>query len=150
MKTSARIQLQVNGVIDIGGKRSRGVIGRVHQPNPTAAEIRKEIFSRKAGRILVNRWIVETTTGDCASTSVAYSVSVNEEWLTVGWVRWRTVTLANVPAIVRTGNAIVNLLKRDFSDVVDEESAGARLKRKRKRISKSDCPDRAIISSGRP
>ena len=61
----------------------------------------------------------------------------NESWI-IGW------PFGGRPAVVGTGNSVVDLFPRAFAHVVDEQSAGARLESEGERVAQAQRPDRAV------
>ena len=65
------------------------------------------------------------------------------------WIRRRSRTFCDRPAIVRSGNTVINFLPRGFTNVVDKQASGSRLKREREWIAQTDRPNRAVRSGSR-
>ena len=55
-------------------------------------------------------------------------------------------TFRGRPAVIRAGNAVVDLFPSVLADVVDEHAAAGRMERERERIAKPSRPDRPVVA----
>ena len=134
IKRAIRSDVKIDGAGNIGGKITRRIVGRVQHTNPTAAQVGEEIFAEKTRRKLQYRRIVERSSDDGAASGAARPMPIVEDRVPEIWIRRGSRTFCDWPAIVRSGNAVINFLPRALTNVVDKQASGSRLKRERERI----------------
>src|SRR5580765_1684002 len=145
VKRTIRAHFQVHR----GGKagRERGDLvsgGRVEFTNPPAAVISEEIDSRVFGWKLAGDGIVEGAPGNRASPGMGILV----DWIAEIGVDRTARAFTIRPAVIRSGNAVVNRLPGALADVVDEDPARIWLDGERERVAKAQRPNGAINTRG--
>src|SRR5262249_11888727 len=109
--------------------------------------ISKEIFPHKAGWKLYVERVVKSAARDCATCYWPTTVRVNEERRAKQWIVCEAFGIG--PAVVRTSDAVVDLLPGILADVIDEHSPRAGLNGERERVAQTKRPDRTILAGGR-
>src|SRR6266496_2136478 len=77
---------------------------------------------------------------------VVCTVSIKVDRASESWIAGRAFGYR--PAVVRTSDAVVDLLVGRFADIVDKQASCAWLKSEGKRVAEAKRPDRAIVSRG--
>src|SRR4029077_13119288 len=107
--------------------------------------IGKKIFAGIRGRELRHRRVIESATDNGAAGGIASPVAVEVDRAAERRIARRTFGCG--PAVVRTGNAVVDFFPGGLANIIDEEAGRARLKSEREWVAKAKRPDRAIISA---
>src|SRR6266566_9868570 len=68
-------------------------------------------------------------------------MTVLKKWISKVDIRGRTHAFTNTPAVVRSGDAVINFFPGALAYVVNEHSAGPGLKREGEGIAQAQCPD---------
>ncbi len=130
-----------------GEADDRVPVGGIELADPAAAVVGEEVVADVLGRELPRGRVVERAAGDRAACGRRVAVAVVRDRVPEARVAARP--LGRRPAVVRAGDAVVDLLPRALADVVDEHPAGAGLERERERITQAVGPDRAVLTGGR-
>src|SRR5882724_169029 len=149
IKRAIRPDVEIDGAGNFGRKITRRIIERVQHTNPTGAQVGEEIFANESARKLQHRGIVERSADDGASSGAARPVPIVEDRVPEIWIRRGSRTFCGRPAIVRSGNTVINFLPRACTNVVDKQASGSRLKREREWIAQTDRPNRAVRAGSR-
>src|SRR5262249_26277300 len=149
IKRAIRSDMEVDRAENVGGEIIRRIVGRVQHTNPTAADVGEKIFANESTRKLQHRRIVERCADDGAASGAARPVPIEEDRVPEIWIRRGSRTFCDRPAIVRSGNTVINFLPRALTNVVDKHASGSRLKCEREWIAQTDRPNRAVRSGSR-
>src|SRR5215475_10475140 len=136
--------MEIDRAENVGGEIIRRIVGRVQHTNPTAADVGEEIFANETARKLQHRRIVERSADDGAASGAARPVAIEENRIPEIWIRRGSRTFCDRPAIVGSGNTVINFLPRALTNVVDKQTRGSRLKGEREWIAQTDSPNRAV------
>src|SRR5207244_4913905 len=92
----------------------------------------EEIDTGVSGRILARGRVVERSSRDGASEGGAGTVSVNEGGAEIRWIGGGPFGCR--PAVIRSGDTVIDLLPGNFTDVIDEHSTRTGLDPERERM----------------
>src|SRR6202035_4041967 len=106
------------------------IVGRIQHPDPTAAQVGEEILPNETARKLQDRRIVKRSADDGTASRAARPVPIVKDRVPEIWIRRGGRAFCRRPAIVRSGNTIINFLPRALTNVVDEQASGSGLKGK--------------------
>ena len=131
--------LHVHRTLDTGGKARHDPRRRIEAPDPPPAEVGEEVIADVIGRELDVRGRIERRAGDrAASVPVAVGVQrATEPRIARGSLRLR-------PPVVRSGDAVVDLLPGVLAHIIDEHAAGAGMEREVERVAEPESPDRRV------
>ena len=136
--------MEINRIDDAGREAGRRAGSGIENADPTTTQIGKKILTDIGGRKLSHGRVIESAADDGAASHVICAVAVEEDRASERWIARRTFGCR--PAVVRTGDAIVDFFIGRLADIVNEEAARAWLKRKGERVAEAKRPDRAIVS----
>src|SRR6266550_9062493 len=131
IERAVRSNMEINGTRDAGREAGRGTSSGIEDTNPATAQIGKEILTGVGGRELRHRRVIESGADNGAAGTVSVEVDRAPESRIAGR------TFCYRPPVVRTGDAVVDLLVGRFADVVDEQAGGARLKSEGERVAEA-------------
>src|SRR5437660_6497953 len=144
IKRTVRSDVQMDRAGNYAGKITCRIVGRIQHPDPTTAQVGEEILPNETARKLQDRRIIKRSADNGTASRAARPVSVVKDRVPEIWIRRRSRTFCRRPAIVRSGNTIINFLPRALTNVVNEQASGSRLKRERKWVAQTYCPNRAV------
>ena len=96
--------MEINGTRDAGREAGRGASSGIEDTNPATAQIGKEILTGVGGRELRHGRVIESGADNGAASTMSVEVDRTAE----RWIAGRTFGYR--PAVVRTGDSIVDLL----------------------------------------
>src|SRR5207237_7696449 len=144
IERAVRSNMEINGTRDAGREAGRGTSSGIEDTNPATAQIGKEILTGVGGRELRHRRVIESGADNGAAGGIAGSVAVVVDRAAEIGITRRTFGYR--PAVVRTGNSIVDFFPGRLANIIDEHAGRAWLKGEGKRVAQSKRPDRAIAS----
>ena len=112
--------MRSTGVYNAGRKAGRRT-ARDRRRGSSRCKIGKEILAGVGGRELRHRRVIESAANNGATGWYRCAVPVIKIGLTERWITGRT--FGGRPAVVRTGNAVVDFLPGRLANIVDEEAS---------------------------
>src|SRR6202171_4941019 len=119
IKRTVRSDVQIDRAGNSAGKITRRIVGRIQHTDPTTAQVGKEILPSETARKLQDRRIVERFADNGTASRAVRPVPIVKDRVPEVWIRWRSRTFFRRPAIVRSGNTIIDFLPRALTNVVD-------------------------------
>src|ERR1700730_12483795 len=144
IKRTVRSDVQIDRAGNSAGKITRRIAGRIQHTDPTAAQVGEEILPSETARKLQDRRIVERSADNGTASRAARPVPIVKDRVPEIWIRRGSRTFFCRPAIVRSGNTIIDFLPRALTNVVDEQASGSGLKRECEWIAQTHGPNRAV------
>src|SRR6266487_6677717 len=138
--------MEINGTEDVGREAGRRAGTGIEDTDPAVAQIGKKILAGIGGRELRHRRVIKSCADNGAAGHVVCTVSIKVDRASESWIAGRAFGYR--PAVVRTSDAVVDLLVGRFADIVDKQASCAWLKSEGKRVAEAKRPDRAIASRG--
>src|SRR5205823_7409127 len=138
--------MEINRIDDAGGEAGGCASTGIENSDPTATQIGKKVLTDVGGRELRHRRVIKSATYNGAAGGIAGPVAVEVDRAAERWIARRTFGCR--PAVVRTGNAVVDFFPGRLTNIIDEQAGRAWLKSEGKRVAEAKRPDRSIASSG--
>ena len=123
----------------------------IHGANPAIAEIEEEVFADVLVGKLARDRIVKGAADHCAAFGVGSSVMIGVNRVREGWVggRRRIDTFHRWPSVISAAHDFVHFLPSFKADIVQIQTARARLEGKGVGTANAERPNRAVFSRGR-